>query len=274
MPGLEDAKKKLLQMKEEFEAIPHNWDARKPYMENIEDISVMSCVAQKPIKTNFQKGYIVPANSNIVDTEFSIIDQQMKIKDKDKDKLLKLFQQVCEEQKSDVKGFENEILGVAICKELYARFPEERRKIDLPQTLRMFNILKQSRNPENKDMLPEVEKDLQAKAWRYFCGEKKDMPKMVRPTPYSVSCLQELEDYMVNKMHAPKDVITPKLKDIEYSMMSSIDDVTMQNSLSREARKLVFFTAVDNPDHEKSSRIIENINFIGDRRQKRGGINE
>ena len=269
---IERMRSELEEKRSRLDAVPHYWDIQKSYMKNIEDISAMSRREQKAIKTNFQKGYLIPAASNIIDTEFSIIDQQMHLKEDDKAKIMNLFSMVCKEQKHDVVGFDNEVLGVAICKEIFTRFPEEFDKVDLPQTLRMFNILKQSQKPENKDLLPNIEKSLQTKAWHYFSSERKygaDFAKMVRPTPYSVSCMAELKEYMTDKLHAPEDIIAPKLKDIEYAMMSDIHVDTLQKELSMKAKKLVFFTATDNPEHGSSSRIIENIDFTDSNKKGR-----
>jgi hypothetical protein len=73
--------------------------------------------------------------------------------------------------------------------------------------------------------------------------------------------VDELKDFMVNKMHAPEDGIMPKLENIETSMMSAIHMDTLHKGLTPEARNLVYNTALKHPEHGSSRRIIGNINI-------------
>ena len=258
---LEDVKSKLLHSK----AIERPWE-NMSYKENIEQIALLSCYENRPIKaeTNAHGTYvIIPAKSNIVDAELSFIEQRDKLTSATNESLLKDWKDVCEEQKQFVIGDDFEMLAISISKEMFKRSPELREQVDLPQTLRLYNVIKQSRNPENKNLLPEIEKDLQIKAWRYFGSEIEygENPKKFRSTPYSVSCIEELKDFMVNKMNAPEDIIDPKLKHIETSMMSSISIDTLQRGLTPDARNLVYNTALKYPKHGSSRRILENINI-------------
>ncbi len=267
MTNIKELKERIINQQNENDAITYQWNVGLSYEENIKIISNMT-IEGKPVKTDFQSaGYIIPAGSNIVDTELSIIEQRNKKKESlnNREDALKAWQDIRELMDNDVLGNNKEIIVIGYAKEIFKRFPEDRNQIDLPQTLRLFNILRQSRNPENRALLPEIEQDLQAKAWRYFGSETKyteSEPKKVRPTPYSVSCIGELKDYMVNKMHAPEDVIEPKLKNIETSMMSSIYTATLQDGLTPEAAALVYKTAMENPEHGSSQRILKNINHL------------
>ncbi|MBE6444809.1 MAG: hypothetical protein E7019_01945 [Alphaproteobacteria bacterium] len=235
------------------------------YEENIEQIAILSCHEDKPVKaeTNSHGTYVlIPAKSNIVDTELSFIEQRDELKSATDEKLLNDWKEICEDQKQSVVGDHLEMLGIAVSKEMFSRNSELREQIDLPQTLRLYNVLKQSRNQENKALLPEIEKDLQTKAWHYFASEIEygENPKKFRSTPYSASCVEELKEFMIDRMHAPEDVITPKLELIETSMMSAIYTSTLQ-SLTPKARNLVYNTALKYPKHGSSERIIENINI-------------
>lgn len=256
---------KLGRLKENVQAIERPWGMMS-FKENIEEIATLSCCENRPIKaeTNFQGKYVlIPAKSNIIDAELSLIEQRDELKSATNERLLKDWKEICEDQKHSVVGDHLEMLGIAVSKEMFSRNSELREQIDLPQTLRLYNVLKQSHNPENKDMLPEIEKDLQAKAWHYFASEREygENPKKYRHTPYSVSCVDELKDFMVNKMHAPEDVITPKLENIETSMMSAIHVSTLRGELTPNAKNVVYNTALKHPKHGSSQRIIENINI-------------
>ena len=247
------------------QAIERPWE-NISYKENIEQIAILSCHENKPIKaeTNFHGKYVlIPAKSNIVDTELSFVEQRDELKSATDEKLLNDWKEICEDQKQSVVGDHLEMLGIAVSKEMFSRNSELREQIDLPQTLRLYNVLKQSRNQENKTLLPEIEKDLQTKAWHYFASEIEsgENPKKFRSTPYSVSCVDELKDFMVNKMHAPEDVITPKLENIETSMMSAIYAGTLRRELTPNAKNVVYNTALKHPEHGSSRRIIGNINI-------------
>ncbi|MBQ8750148.1 MAG: hypothetical protein IJZ30_00740 [Alphaproteobacteria bacterium] len=253
MSNNEELREKINKLKDSVQSVSHKWDMSKSYEDNIKAISELSQKEQRPVKTDFQDGYVIPAKSNLVDTEFSIIEQQG-IKKESKDELFKLFDNVCGYQECNLVD-EYSVSNAIICREIFERFPEERDKIDLPQTLMMYNVLKQSERPENKALLPEIEKDLQAKAWRFFAGERNnddEFNKMVRPTPYSVSCISELREYMTNEMHAPRDVIEPKFNAIEMAMLSKVENLEY---LDPEAEKVVLKAAMRNPEHPKSSSI-------------------
>lgn len=263
---LRDVKSKLLWS----QAIVRPWK-NISFRENIEEIALLSRYENKPVKaeTNFHGKYVlIPAKTTIVDTELSLIEQRDELKSATNERLLEDWKEICEDQKHSVVGDHLEMLGIAVSKEMFSRNSELREQIDLPQTLRLYNVLTQSRNQENKDMLPEIEKDLQAKAWHYFASEIEyiENPKKYRHTPYSVSCVDELKYFMVNKMHAPKDVITPKLEHIELSMMSAIHIDTLDKGLTPEARNLVYNTALKYPEHGCSRMIIENISNGGSSR--------
>lgn len=259
-------KEEIAKRQQEASAIVRKWEPTT-YRDNIEEIAIMSCQENKPIKaeTNFHGHYVlIPAKSNIVDTELSLIEQRDELKSATDEKLLKDWREICEDQEQSVIGDNYEMLAIAVSREMFKRGPELREQIDLPQTLRLYTILKQSRNPENKSLLPEVEKDLQTKAWRYFGNEIQYIasePKKVRMTPYSVSCIEDIKDYMTDKMHAPEDIVNPKLKDIETGMMSAIYTATLQKKLTPEAKMLVYNTARKYPKHGSSQRILENINL-------------
>lgn len=255
---------KLERLKENSQAIERPWRVMS-FKENIEEIAILSCRENRPVKaeTNFHGKYVlIPAKSNIIDAELSLIEQRDELKSATNERLLKDWKEICEDQKHSVVGDSLEIMAIAVSKEMFNR-DQLREQIDLPQTLRLYNVIKQSHNPENKDMLPEIEKDLQAKAWHYFASEIEygENPKKFRSTPYSVSCVDELKDFMVNKMHAPEDVITPKLENIETSMMSAIYVSTLRRELTPNAKNVVYNTALKHPEHGSSQRIIGNINI-------------
>lgn len=242
------------------------WDIGTSYKDHIKKISELSCNQNCAIKADIGHDNgtyaLIPAQSNLVDTELSFLEQSFELKSKTNEELLGHWKAACRNQEGSVIGEETEMKDIAISKEMFKRNPELREQIDLPQTLRLYNVLKQSEHKENKELLPTIEKDLQTKAWRYFASEKDyGSDKKVRWTPYSVSCLGEMRDYMVNKMHAPEDIIDPKLKFIETNMMSSIDNRTLDLHLSPNATKIVYQTAKKYPTHGSSQRIFKNINL-------------
>ena len=277
-------KQKIERMRMEKEAVFYHWTgdwekdvaaiARISCGENINPLTGKTFKTEpKPVKTDFQTGYLIPANFNRVDTELCIMEQQGIFECSD-NTLLRDWKSVCEEQKYSTKREDYDVEFVALSREIFKRMPEMRDQIDLVQTLRLYDVLSQSRQPENQALLPEIEKNLQTKAWKYFAGNEYGTEK-IRPTPYSVSCLDELRNYMKNKMNAPDEIIAPGLEHIETSMLSAVPshDLALKTWLKRltpAARKAVFFTAsCKHPDHERSSELIEKI----DLRQKNGKNN-
>ena len=262
--GIKKQREEIAKRQQEASAIVRKWEPTT-YRDNIEEIAILSCHENRPVKaeTNVPGKYVlIPAKSNIIDAELSLIEQRDELKSATNERLLRYWKEICEDQKHSVVGDIFEIMAIAVSKEMFNR-DQLREQIDLPQTLRLYNVIKQSHNTENKDMLPEIEKDLQAKAWHYFASEIEygENPKKFRSTPYSVSCVDELKDFMVNKMHAPEDVITPKLEHIETSMMSAIHVDTLRRGLTPNAKNVVYNTALKHPEHGSSQRIIGNINI-------------
>ncbi|MBO7556290.1 MAG: hypothetical protein J6T72_02705 [Alphaproteobacteria bacterium] len=273
---MKDKINELKQKQLEDTAITRRWrpiSGASDFRGNIEEISAMSRSEHKPIKaeTNVYDQYVIIApDSNFYDTGISLVEQSNKIKQKSNKYLSAQLKMDTESQKkytmSDVAGTE-EFFYIAVTKEMFKR-PELREQIDLMQTLRLYNIIGMTSNPENRELLYDIEADLQQKAWKYFAGEKTSK-EQVHPTPYAVSYLDDLKEYMVETMHAPESIVEPKLKELELAMLSSIEKETIQpksaekqvelsgKRLSGRAVDLAYKTAKKYPEHKNSQQIIK-----------------
>ena len=251
----------LKQRQLEDSAITREWKTvfgSNEFIENIKEISDMSRSENKPIRaeTNARGQYvIIPANSNFYDTGISLVEQRDEVKSWNARKLLNEWVDVCEEQKQEVIGDEIEIDAMTLSKAMF-QHPDLREGIDLMQTLRMRNILRDSNHPENQALLPEIEKDLEKKAHRFFSSEDTSTKYSgINYTPYSVSCIPLLTEYMAGKL--PDETIKSKVEKIEFGMMSSINIDTLTRKLTPEAAKLVLNTALKYPNHGSSQRIVD-----------------
>lgn len=186
----------------------------------------------------------------------------------------------------NVAGCAKEVRTMAVAKEIFKRFPKKADKIDLPNTFRLYQTLKQSDKPEDRELLSRVEKDLQAKASLF--SESKGVNKLktngekatnvgenyaqllVPPTIYSVSCFEGLKDYMREEMHILPSSIGRKLKSVEKNMLLGVNAAA--NGESLEADKLVRDVAKKYPDDAHSQKIIDRVNYrVSHGISKKGG---
>ena len=127
MSNNEELRERINKLRDSVQAVFHKWDMSKSYEDNIKAISELSQKEQKPVKTDFQDGYVIPAESNHVDTEICIIEQQG-IKKESKDELFKLFDNGCAYQECNL-DYKYSVSDAIICREIFERFPKKGIKL-------------------------------------------------------------------------------------------------------------------------------------------------
>ncbi len=264
MAEIDEVKDLLAKHKMKKNAVLYPWNPGRSYKDNIQQMSFLSFSTSKPVKTNFQDGYIIPKQTNRIDTELSIIEQRGDFCSRSREDVLNDWQFYCDQQKKSTIYDDTDVIEAACAKEIFTRFPEDRDKIIIPQMLNMYNILAASENPKNRVLLPEIEKDLQAKIQRYFSSEKQNN-ELMPPTTHSVSSIEDVKEYTMANMDIPKNVVDAKLENVETSMLTEISKDSLRH-LTPLASKLVLVTALKHQSHENSNQIITEIAYYDKKR--------